>query len=86
MLSSYRLAKGSSAVRDDWESKKDSLAQSLSDVLGQPWTLDIDPNQLYAYATEGYAKECPGSMITQYIEAAIRQVTRFVERQGEQGK
>ena len=56
-----------SLVRDSWESAKDGLAQDLSSLLGQTWTIDVNPNQLYAYAKEGYAKEQPGAMIAQYV-------------------
>lgn len=51
------------AVRDEWENKKSQLEQSISSILGVPWTLDINPNQIYAYATDGYAKESTGSML-----------------------
>ena len=37
--------------------------KQLSDVLTVPWTVDVNPNQLYAYAADGYAKESLGSCI-----------------------
>lgn len=52
-------------VRDDWENKKTDHEQKLSDVLGQPWTVDINPLALFPYAKDGYAKESTGSMISQ---------------------
>jgi hypothetical protein len=55
----------SSIVRDRWDSVKGEFEQTLSDVLGEAWTIDVNPNQLYAYAEEGYAKEQPGAMIAQ---------------------
>jgi hypothetical protein len=54
-------------VRDDWDSSKDGLEKSISDVLGQPWTIEVDMNQLYAYCKEGYAKASTGSMVAQYV-------------------
>lgn len=52
------------AVRDEWENKKADLEKQLSDILTVPWTVDIDPKQVYAYAGDGYAKDSLGSCIT----------------------
>jgi hypothetical protein len=51
------------AVRDEWESKKGDLEKKLAGILGVEWTLDVQPNALYPYATEGYAKDSLGSCI-----------------------
>ena len=63
----YRRRADRGIVRDSWDSAKDGLAQDLSSLLGETWTIDVNPNQVYAYATEGYAKEQPGAMIAQYV-------------------
>jgi hypothetical protein len=55
-------------VRDNWEGRKAGLEEELTTLFGQPWTIEVNPNQIYAYAEEGYAKESPGSMISQYVE------------------
>lgn len=53
-------------VRDEWESKREDLQKELSDVLGAEWTLsEINPNALYPYAGDGYAKQSLGSCIAQ---------------------
>ncbi|KAK6952640.1 hypothetical protein Daesc_004930 [Daldinia eschscholtzii] len=72
-------------VRDDWENKKSDLEQKLSDTLTTPWTVDVNPNQLYAYATEGYAKESLGSCIAEYINGAIYRLKEFKDHAGENG-
>ena len=58
-------------VRDNYESKKDELAKKISDVVGAEWTVDINPNQIYAYAKDGYAKESPGAMIAAYANTTL---------------
>ncbi|KAI8239153.1 hypothetical protein K4K57_011490 [Colletotrichum sp. SAR 10_99] len=74
-------------IRDDWESKKGDLQKQLSDVLGAEWTLnDINPNELYPYAGDGYAKQSLGSCIAQYITSAIYNLKSYTENYGEEGK
>ncbi|KAI0121680.1 hypothetical protein BJ170DRAFT_132825 [Xylariales sp. AK1849] len=72
-------------VRDKWDNKKDDLEKGLSDVLTVPWTVDVSPNQLYAYAADGYAKESLGGCIASYIEGAIFQLKNFSASFGEEG-
>jgi hypothetical protein len=50
-------------VRDEWDNKKADIEDQLSEVLTVPWTVDVNPNQIYAYAGDGYAKESLGSCI-----------------------
>jgi hypothetical protein len=50
-------------VRDEWDNKKGEIEKQLSDVLTVPWTVDVNPNQIYAYAIDGYGKESLGSCI-----------------------
>ncbi|KAK9442302.1 hypothetical protein VB005_03361 [Metarhizium brunneum] len=73
-------------VRDNYESKKDELAKKISDVVGAEWTVDINPNQIYAYAKDGYAKESPGAMIAAYVEGVEWQLKDFVSKYGDAGK
>ena len=54
------------SVRDEFESKRGELEQSLSEVLGVPWKIEVNPNQLYAYANESYAHNSIGRMIAEY--------------------
>jgi hypothetical protein len=71
-----RLATSSSTrltdlVRDEWENKKAEIEKELSDVLGPPWTVEVNPNQIFAYAGDGYAKESLGSCIAAYVSHYI---------------
>jgi hypothetical protein len=50
-------------VRDDWEAKKADIEAKLSEILGTPWTFEVDLLQIYAYAQEGYAKENYGAYL-----------------------
>ncbi|KAH7018298.1 uncharacterized protein B0I36DRAFT_335691 [Microdochium trichocladiopsis] len=72
-------------LRDEWEQKKEGLEKQLSDILTVPWTVDLDPKQIYAYADDGYAKDSLGACITAYIEGAIWKLKYFVERFGDEG-
>ena len=40
-------------VRDSWENTKEEREKKLSDLLGQPWTINVDPKAIYPYAEEG---------------------------------
>ncbi|KAL7620055.1 hypothetical protein AAE478_010604 [Parahypoxylon ruwenzoriense] len=71
-------------IRDDWDNRKSDLEQQLSNALTTPWTVDVNPNQLYAYATEGYAKQSLGSCIVGYINGAIRRLEEYVSGAGEE--
>ncbi|KAF9873562.1 hypothetical protein CkaCkLH20_09021 [Colletotrichum karsti] len=74
-------------IRDEWDNKKEDLQKELSEVLGAEWTLkDINPNELYPYAGDGYAKQSLGSCIAQYVSSAIYQLKSYVENHGEDGK
>ncbi|KAI1656083.1 hypothetical protein F4813DRAFT_365262 [Daldinia decipiens] len=72
-------------IRDEWDNKKSDLEQKLSDTLATPWTVDVNPNQLYAYAEEGYAKESLGSCIAEYINGAMYRLKEFKDNAGEDG-
>jgi hypothetical protein len=52
-------------VRDDWDAKKEELEKKLSGILGVAWTVDVNPNQIFAYAKDdnGYARQNLGSCI-----------------------
>ncbi|KAI5919420.1 hypothetical protein F4810DRAFT_503392 [Camillea tinctor] len=69
-------------VRDEWDNKKSAVEKDLSDVLGTSWTIDVNPNQIYAYAEEGYAKECLGNCIYDYFTAATRRLKQFSDHGG----
>ncbi|KAK1971755.1 hypothetical protein LY78DRAFT_45140 [Colletotrichum sublineola] len=74
-------------IRDEWDSKKEDLQKELSDVLGAEWTLgEINPNELYPYAGDGYAKQSLGSCIAQYVSSAISNLKTFASTYGDDGK
>ncbi|OHF04426.1 hypothetical protein CORC01_00278 [Colletotrichum orchidophilum] len=74
-------------IRDEWESQKEDFQKELSGALGAQWTLkDINPNELYPYAGDGYAKASLGSCIAQYVSSAISNLKSFTSTYGEDGK
>ncbi|KAK4129076.1 hypothetical protein N657DRAFT_630045 [Parathielavia appendiculata] len=82
-------------VRDEWENKKADLEEQLSGVLGTAWTIDIQPNAIWPYHNDGYAKESLGScikavpqqlMLPSYVEGAIYQINYIVNRYGDDFK
>ncbi|KAK7992054.1 hypothetical protein PG996_012931 [Apiospora saccharicola] len=72
-------------VRDEWDNKKAEYEKELSDILTVPWTMEVNPNQVYAYAKEGYAKESLGSCIAAYFKGAIWQLKSYESTYGESG-
>ncbi|KAJ6789756.1 hypothetical protein PWT90_06777 [Aphanocladium album] len=71
-------------IRDKWESKKDEFEKEFSDILGEKWTIDINPNAIYPYGADGsYAKESTGAMIA---DCAIWGLRRYVEKYGDDAK
>lgn len=56
------------SVRDSWESKKADLEKQLSEACGTAWTIDINPNAVYAYAPEdSYVHNALGAALTGYV-------------------
>ncbi|KAG5995909.1 hypothetical protein E4U54_002709 [Claviceps lovelessii] len=73
-------------VRDNWEAKKPDWEKKISHILRTPWTIDIDVHQIYAYATDGWAKECTGSMLNAYLESAEMQLKSFIAKHGDDAR
>ncbi|KAI9163653.1 hypothetical protein HJFPF1_05275 [Paramyrothecium foliicola] len=74
-------------IRDEWESKKSEFESDLSTLLEETWTIDVNPSQLYPYGDENsYARNSTGSMISEYISAAISRLKDFISRYGEDVK
>ncbi|KAK0657020.1 hypothetical protein B0T16DRAFT_50502 [Cercophora newfieldiana] len=67
-------------VRDEWDNNKADLEKQLSDVLGEPWTIEVNPLAIWPYHNDGYAKESLGSCIKAYVEGAIYQVKYLTGR------
>ncbi|PTB70315.1 hypothetical protein BBK36DRAFT_1107249 [Trichoderma citrinoviride] len=72
-------------IRDEWENRKSEYEQRLSDMLGEPWKIDIDLRQVCAYAQDGYAAVSPGSMTSGYIDGVLYQLDRFISKHGAEG-
>ncbi|KAK8069602.1 hypothetical protein PG994_006218 [Apiospora phragmitis] len=72
-------------VRDDWDNKKPEIEKELSDILTVPWTVEVNPNEVFAYAVDGYAKESLGSCIAAYSKGAIWQLKSYESTYGETG-
>ncbi|KAI0906489.1 hypothetical protein F4823DRAFT_627027 [Ustulina deusta] len=75
------------SVRDDWDAKKEELAAKVSQTLGVEWTIDVNPNQIYAYATEDkrYARENLGACIHSYFDGASSRLDEFKDYFTEDG-
>ncbi|KAM7200217.1 hypothetical protein V8F20_005435 [Naviculisporaceae sp. PSN 640] len=67
-------------VRDEWDNNKADLEKQLSDILGEPWTVEASPLSIWPYHNEGYAKESLGSCIKAYVEGALYQLKYLTER------
>jgi hypothetical protein len=53
-------------VRDEYENKREDLEKKLSDLLGETWKFEVNPNFIFAYANDGYAKNNFGGCIYRY--------------------
>ncbi|KAJ3493451.1 hypothetical protein NLG97_g4721 [Lecanicillium saksenae] len=74
-------------IRDNWESKQAESEKEISDILGEKWTIDIDPKNIYPYGADGsYAKESTGAMIAEYVRCAISGLRRYIDMHGDDGK
>ncbi|KAI9847345.1 MAG: hypothetical protein M1838_000929 [Thelocarpon superellum] len=73
------------SVRDDWETPKPGLEAEISQILGTPWTVNIDPAAVFVHAAESWAKDNFGRVIVSYAEGAVANLKRFVAKYGEDG-
>ncbi|KAM0342212.1 hypothetical protein ACHAPQ_000196 [Fusarium lateritium] len=74
-------------LRDSWETPKQDFESRLSELLGQPWAIQVDYHALYAYAEEGtWGSTSLGDLIVSYIEGAEYQLKYFIERNGDGAK
>lgn len=67
-------------VRDEWDNNKADLEKELSGILGTTWTVEAEPNAIWPYHNDGYAKESLGSCIKGYIAGAIYQLKYQTEK------
>ncbi|KAH7120723.1 hypothetical protein EDB81DRAFT_631359, partial [Dactylonectria macrodidyma] len=74
-------------IRDNWESKREGHEKAISDILGEPWTININPNAIWPYAEDNsWAKISTGKMIQRYVAGAEDQLKSFIGYFGEEGK
>jgi hypothetical protein len=57
-------------VRDEWEAKKPDLEKQLSELLGEAWTFDVNPQAIWPYATDSFAKDRLGSCLNASVNHA----------------
>ncbi|KAF5721245.1 hypothetical protein FMUND_3779 [Fusarium mundagurra] len=74
-------------IRDSWENTKADHEKKLSEILGQSWTINIDPKALYPYAEEGsWGHTSMGDLIVSYVEGVEDQLKYFIDRNGDGAK
>ncbi|KAF2807625.1 uncharacterized protein BDZ99DRAFT_464554 [Mytilinidion resinicola] len=74
-------------LRDNFESKKEGLEKQLTDILGETWKIDINPNAIWAYAEDdSYGKDNLGACLHSYIADTIWNLKYFLEKHGDLGK
>lgn len=73
-------------MRDSWEAHKESISSQIAAQLGETYTLEVDMNAIYAYASEGYAKDRPGQMTKDYFDGFVWQLDNYLKTYGEDGK
>ena len=44
-------------VRDDFDAQKPEWEKELGEIFGVPWTVEINQNELYAYAADNSDSE-----------------------------
>jgi len=73
-------------LRDNWEAKRPELESKISQLLGETWTISVNPNLLYAYAEDDSGKERLGDVIMWYMEPFVDNLSAFLKSFGEDGK
>ncbi|CAM1509909.1 Fc.00g002440.m01.CDS01 [Cosmosporella sp. VM-42] len=74
-------------IRDNWENKKEEFEKNISDVLGESWTINIDPKAIWPYGDDNsWAKTSTGDMLGRYISGAESSLKSFIEAFGDDAK
>ncbi|KAL3602358.1 hypothetical protein FPOAC2_06665 [Fusarium poae] len=83
-----RAGKISLAARKDnsWEIPRGEYVEMLSRVLGQPWTVAVDPWALYPYAQNCGYETSVGELIARYISGVFDLLRDFVDRNGNEAR
>ncbi|KAI0154635.1 hypothetical protein GGR57DRAFT_107107 [Xylariaceae sp. FL1272] len=73
------------SVRDDWDAKKEDVEKKLSEMLETPWTISVNPNQVFAYAKSDYPKQNLGNCIHEYFDSSTRRLQEYIDKYGDEG-
>jgi hypothetical protein len=70
-------------IRDEWESKVGDLTKAVSDLLKDPYKIEVNFNQFYAYAAAAesadWCKTSPGAAAYGYLAGFVENLKRFTE-------
>lgn len=69
-------------IRDNWEAKVTETEQAISDLLKEPYKLEVNFNQFYAYgvaAGSSWVKSSPGSAAASYVSGFIYNLKKLTE-------
>lgn len=69
-------------IRDEWESKLAEMTKAVSDLLKEPYKIEVNFNQFYAYAVAAEADWCkssPGAAASGYLAGFIENLKKFTE-------
>ena len=69
-------------IRDEWESKVSDMTKVISDLLKEPYKIEVNFNQFYAYAVAAEADWCkssPGAAASAYVAGFIYNLKKFTE-------
>ncbi|KAK7022929.1 hypothetical protein VNI00_016819 [Paramarasmius palmivorus] len=71
-------------VRDKYENEKEGFEKTISELLGTPFKLNLNPNEIWAYSTDSNGSA--GGILAGYVNGFIYNLKRFVEKFGDEGK
>ena len=68
-------------IRDEFETNIGELTKTVSDLLGQPYKLEVNFKLFFAYgvATASWIEGSPGTAALNYFESFIYYLTKFTE-------
>ncbi|KAJ7746359.1 hypothetical protein B0H16DRAFT_1321232, partial [Mycena metata] len=72
-------------VRDKYDGNKADLESQISTLLGTPFTLEINPNEVVAYVKED-SRASIGGMFTSYVNGFISALKHYLDKYGNDGK
>ncbi|RDB28048.1 hypothetical protein Hypma_002190 [Hypsizygus marmoreus] len=72
-------------LRDNYESEKAALEAKISEMLGTPFKININPNEVWAY-NPADNNTSAGGLIKRYVEGFISALEYFLDKHGEEGK